>query len=65
MLRFEIFESLYIIMCVERLLYMFLCERNPSAVSPKMPSDSVVWVPMLVRMDVHNLRIQFIRDMGL
>jgi hypothetical protein len=34
-------------------------------VSLKMPSASVVWAPMLVRMDVHNLSLQFISVMGL
>jgi len=44
MFRFETFASSYIMTCVERLSYIFLWERNPSAVSLKMPSDSVVWV---------------------
>ena len=61
----EIFASSYIMLCVERLSYMFMWERNPSAVSLNMHSDSAVWVPMLVRMDVHNSRMQFIRAMGL
>ena len=65
MFRFEILASSYIMMCVERLSYMFLWERNPSAVSLKMPLDSAVWVPMLVRMDVHSLSIKFVRAMGL
>ena len=52
-------------MCVERLSYMFLLDRNPSAVSLKTSSDSAVWVPILVRMDVHKLSMQFIRAMGL
>jgi hypothetical protein len=34
-------------------------------VSLKIPSDSVVWVLMLVRIDVHSLSMQFIRAMGL
>ena len=59
------FASSYIMICVERLSYIFLRDRNPSAVSLKMPLDSVVWVPMLVRMDVHSLSMQFIRAMGL
>ena len=65
MFRFEMFASSYIMMCVERLSYMLMWERSPSAVSFKMPSDSVVWVPMPVKMDVHSLSMQFIRDMGL
>ncbi len=56
MFRLEIVVSSYIIMCIE---------RNPSAVSLKMPSDSVVRVPMLLRIDVHILSMQFIRAMGL
>ncbi len=52
-------------MCVERLSYMFLCDRNPSAVSLKTPSDSVLRAPMLVRMDVQSLSMQFISAMGL
>ena len=65
MFRFEILASSYIMACVERLSYIFLWERNPSAASLKTPSDSVVWVPMQVRMDVQSLSIQFIRAMGL
>ena len=65
MFRFLNFASSYIIMCVERLSSIFLWERNPSAVSLKMTLDSTVWVPMLVRVDVHSLSMQFIRDMGL
>ena len=63
--RLEIFASSYIMMCVERLSYVFLWERNPSAVSLKAPSDSVVWVPLIERIDVHNLSMQFIIAMGL
>ena len=47
MYRFENVASSYIMMCVERLSYIFLRERNPSDVLLKTPSDSVVWVPML------------------
>jgi hypothetical protein len=65
MLRLEIFASSYIMMCVERLSYIFLWERNPSALLLKMPSNSVVCVQMLVRMDVHSLSMQFVRAMGL
>ena len=57
--------SSYIMMCVERLSYMFLWDRSPSVVSLKMLSDSAVGVPMLVRMDAHNLSMQFITAMGL
>ncbi len=65
MLFFKILASSYLIMCVERLSYMFLCDRNPSAVSLKTPPDSAVRVPMLVRTNVHNLSMQFISAMGL
>ena len=49
---FEISASSYIMICVERLSNMFLCVRNPYAVSLKTPSDFVFRVPMFVRMDV-------------
>jgi len=62
---FEIFASSYIMMCVERLSYMFQWDRNPSAASLKTPPDCAVWVNMLVRMDVYSLSMQFIRAMGL
>ena len=65
MFRLEIFASSYIMMCVERLSYMFLWDRNPSAVSLKTPLASAVWVPMFVSMDVQILSIQFINAMGL
>ena len=41
------------------------CDRNQSAVSLNTPPDSVVWVPMLVRMAVHSLSMQFHSAMGL
>ncbi len=65
MFRFKIFASSYIMMCVERLPYMFMCDRIPSAVSLKIPPDFALRVPMLVRMDVHSLSIQFINAMGM
>ena len=65
MFLLEIVASSYIMMWVERLSYIFLWERNLSAVSVKIPSDFAVCVPMLVRMDVHSLSMQFIRAMGL
>ena len=52
-------------MWVERLSYMILSVRNQSAVSLKTTPDTVVWVPILVRMDVHSLNMQLIRAMGL
>ncbi len=44
--------SSYIVMCVDMLSYMFLLVLNPSAMSLKIPSDSAVWVSMMVRIDV-------------
>jgi hypothetical protein len=61
----EILACDYIMMCVERVSYMFLCARNLFAVSLKTHSDSVVRVPMLVRMDVQSFSMQFISAMGL
>ncbi len=57
--------SSYIVMCVDKLSYMLRWERNQSAVSLKIPSDSAVCVPIVVRMDVQILSMQFIRAMGL
>ena len=65
MFLLDFFASSYIMMWVERLSHMFSWERNPSAVSLKMPSTSTVRVPMLVRIDVHSLSMQFISAMGL
>ena len=52
------------IMCVDMLSYMFSWDLKPSAVSPNIPPDSAVWVPMMVRIDVQSFRMQFIRAMG-
>ena len=62
---FEMLASSYIMMCVERLSHVFMWEWNPSTVSLKTPLDSVVWVSILVRTDVHSLSMQFIRTIGL
>ncbi len=59
-----IFASSYMVMCVDMLSYMFLCDLKPSTISLNIPPDSVVWVPMMVRIDVQSLRMQFIRAMG-
>jgi len=64
MFCFDSFESSYIVMCVERLSYMFQWGRNPSAVLLKTPSDSVVCVPIVVRIDIYILSMQFMRAMG-
>ncbi len=53
--------SSYIVMCVDMLSYMLRWDRKPSAVVLKIPCDSVVWVPMMVRMDVQILSMQFVR----
>ena len=50
--------------CVEKLSYMFSWDRNPSALSVRTPSDSAVYVPIVVRIDVPNLSMQFMRAMG-
>jgi hypothetical protein len=56
--------SSHIVMCVDMLLYMLRRDRKPSAVLLKIPCDSVVWVPMMVRMDVKLLSMQLIREIG-
>jgi len=58
------FASSYIVMCVDRLSYMFRWERNPSAVSLNIPSDSAVYVPIVVKIDVQILSMHFMRAMG-
>ena len=65
LVRLDIFASSYIMLCVERLSYILLWDRNPSAASLNMPLDSAVWIPMLVRIDVQSLSMQFIRAMSL
>jgi hypothetical protein len=56
--------SSYIVMRVDMLSYMFLLNRKPSTVSLKIPSDSAVWVPMMVGIDVHSLSMQIMKAMG-
>ena len=63
MFYLDIFASSYMVMCADMLSYMFLWDLKPSAVSLNIPSDSAIWLPMLVRIDVYNLRIQFIKAM--
>ena len=62
---FDSLASLFMVMCVDMLPYMFLWDRKPSAVSLKIPSDSAVWVPMMARIDVQSLSMQFMRASGL
>ena len=62
---FDILASSYIIMCVERLSYIFLCRLKPSAVSLRMPCDSAQGEPMFVRMEVHSFSMPFISAIGL
>ena len=65
MFLLKFFAYSYIMMCIERLSYIFLWERNPSAMSLKMSSASVVWDHVLVKIDVHSLSMQFVSAMGL
>jgi len=58
------FASSNIVICVERLSYIFLWDQNPSVVSLKFPSDFAVWFPIVMRIDVHILSMQFVRAMG-
>ena len=64
MLFFDSFASSYMVMCVDMLSYMFLCDLKPSTVSLNIPPVSVVCVPMTVRIYVRSLRMQFISSMG-
>ena len=41
------FASSYIFMCADRLSWTFWWERNPSAVSLNIPSESVICVPIV------------------
>jgi len=56
--------SSYMVMCVDMLSYMFLCDLKPSAVSLKIPSDLAVWVPKMVSIDIQRLSMHFIRALG-
>ena len=62
---FDILASSYIMMCVERLSYTFLCRLKPSDVSLRTPCASAQGEPMFVRMEVHSLSMPFISAMGL
>ncbi len=62
---FDILASSYIMMCVERLSYIFLCRLNPSVVSLRMPCASAHGEPMFVMMDVHSLSMPFISAIDL
>ncbi len=62
---FDTLASSYIMICVERLSYIFLCRLNPSAVSLRMPCASAHGEPMFVRIEAHILSMPFISAIGL
>ena len=51
---FDILTSSYIMMCVERLSYIFQCRLNPFDVSLKMPGASPQGESMFVRIEVQS-----------
>ncbi len=61
---FYILASSYIIMCVERLSYIFLCHLNSSVVSLRMPCASAQGEHVFVRIEVQSLSMQFISAIG-
>ena len=52
---FDILASSYIMMCVNRLSYIFLCRLNLFDLSLIIPCASVHVEPMFDRIEVHNL----------
>ena len=60
----DILASSYIIICAERLSYIFLCHLNPFAVSLRMTCASAHGEPMFVRMEVHSLSMPIISAIG-
>ena len=60
----ESFAFSYNMICVESLLHMFLWLLKPVVLSLSMPPVSVVWVPIVVSMEVHSLKMQFIIAIG-
>ena len=64
MFFFDILASLYIIMCVDRLSYIFLCRLNPSDVSLNIPCASAHGELMFVRVEVYSLSMPFMRAIG-
>ena len=60
----DILASSYIIMCVDKLSYIFLFRLNPSAVSLHIPCASVHGEPMFDRMEVHSLSMTFMSAIG-
>ncbi len=60
----DILASSYIIMCVERLSYIFICRLKPSAVSLRMPCASAQGEPIFIRMEVQSLSMPFISASG-
>jgi len=61
----DILASSYIMMCVERLSYIFLCLLNPSVVALRIPCGSGHVQPMFVRIEVRSLSMPFISAIGL
>jgi len=62
---FDILVPSYIIMCVNKMLYIFLCRRNPSAVSLSIPCAYAQGdEPMFVRIDVQSLSMPFMSAIG-
>ncbi len=61
---FYILASSYIMMCAERLSYIFLCRLKPSVVSLRMPCASAEGEPMFVRIEVQGLSMPFISAIG-
>ena len=61
----DIFAFSYIMMCVDRVSYIFLCRLNPHAVSLGILCASAHGEPMFVRMEVYSLSVPFMRAIGL
>ena len=56
---FYILTSSYIIACVDRLSYIFLCRLNLSVVSLSIHCASAHGEPISVRIEVHSLSMPF------
>ena len=61
---FDILTSSYIMMCVERLSYIFPYRLKPSDVSLRMSYASAQGEPMFVRIEVQSSSIPFISAIG-
>ena len=62
---FLILASSYIIMCVDRLLYIFLCRMNPFVVSLNISCASAHGEPLFVRIEFHILDMPLMRAIGM